>query len=43
MLSVNGSTGRSGLMNNWLEKTLIDLFGGFYVAPIGGRHQISVN
>ena len=43
MLSVNGSTGRSGLMNNWFEKTLIDLFGCFYVAPIGGRHQISVN
>jgi hypothetical protein len=43
MLSVNGSTGRSGLTNNWFEKTLIDLFGCFYVAPIGGRHQISVN
>ena len=43
MLSVNGSTGPSGQMNNWFERTLIGLFGSFYVAPIGGRNQISVN
>lgn len=38
MLRVTGSTGRSGLMDSRFEKTLIDLFGCFYVAPIGGRH-----
>jgi hypothetical protein len=40
MLSVNRSTRRSGLMNNWFEKTLIDLFGCFYVALIGEESRI---